>query len=203
MEWMMPYAEPSLQMMARLENQLAAQSSFNLKWNALNVYKHQPTRTTTETRIALASTIHKPKNIFIGLQNLTRTTDQTVNSMVFDHLDLEHVNVEINSIKFPDKIVETNFVTKDVMESYNRFLDGCHGKKGIDYESFQSVYPIMHVDVRKHKPELYENTAFPNIVVNLKMRNIPAADYIVWIIIYNEREEASINLEQKKMRDIR
>lgn len=202
MEWMIPFAEPSLEMMSKLETQLAGQSSFNLKWNALNVYKHQPSKNTNEARIALASTIHKPKNIFVGLQSITRTNSQTENSMVFDHLNLEHVDVEINSIKFPDKTIENNFAKKDVMESYDRFLDGCKGKKGVGYDQFCKIYPIMHIDVSKHKPELYENTTFPNIVVNIKLKSIPTAEYIAWVIIYNERE-ASLNLEQKKMRVIR
>ena len=61
------------------------------------------------------------------------------------------------------------------------------------------MYPI---DVSKHKPELYENTSFPNICVNIKFQTIPPEDYLVWIIVYNERE-ATLNLEEKKMRVIR
>jgi hypothetical protein len=56
--------------------------------------------------------------------------------------------------------------------------------------------------VSHHKPELYENAQFPNIVVNLKFRAVPTHDYLVWVIIYNQRD-ATLNLENKKMRVIR
>jgi hypothetical protein len=70
---MIPHTEPSLGTMARLETQFAKDSSFNLSWTGLNVYKNQPARN-TEVRNALSSTIHKPQKIFVALQNLNRTT---------------------------------------------------------------------------------------------------------------------------------
>jgi hypothetical protein len=73
--WMIPYAEPSLGMKARLETQLAKDSTFKLSWLAVNVYLNQPPRN-TEVRIPLSSTIHKPQRIFIGLLHLNRITSQ-------------------------------------------------------------------------------------------------------------------------------
>ena len=40
--WMMPYAKPSLSIMAKLETQLATDSPHSLSWSALNVYRNQP-----------------------------------------------------------------------------------------------------------------------------------------------------------------
>ncbi len=199
--WMVPYTEPSLGTMARLETQLAKDSSFNLTWTALNVYRNQPARN-TDVRIALSSTIHKPQKIFVALQNLNRTTSQNHSSMLFDNMNIEFCNVEINSVQFPDKELKNNFTTREVMELYDRFLQASGYKSTIDFETFRTSYPIFHIDVSHHKPELYENTQFPNIVVNLKFRAVPAHDYLVWVIIYNQRD-ATLNLENKKMRVIR
>jgi len=201
MEWVIPYVEPSLAMMAKLENQLASQNTFNFKWSAINVYKQQPTKA-KEIRIPLASTIHKPEKVIVGIQKAVRTTDVSARSMMFDKYDVESCSVEINSIKYPDRVYTNDFPGGDCHELYNQFLGMCNGNKGISFVLFYERYRMYPIDVSKHKPELYENTSFPNICVNIKFQTIPADDYIVWIIVYNERE-ATLNLEEKKMRVIR
>ena len=122
--------------------------------------------------------------------------------MLFDNMNMEGCNVEINSVQFPDKELKNNFTTREVMELYDRFLQASNYKSKIDFETFRTSYPLFHIDVSHHKPELYENTQFPNIVVNLKFRAVPAHDYLVWVIIYNQRD-GTLNLENKKMRIIR
>jgi hypothetical protein len=57
--WMMPFAEPALGTMAKLDTQLAKGSSHNLSWSALNVYRNQPPKN-LEVRLSLSSTILKP-----------------------------------------------------------------------------------------------------------------------------------------------
>ena len=117
-------------------------------------------------------------------------------------MNVESMSVEINSVLFPDKEVKNNFGNREVMEIYDRFLQACKYKTSIDFETFRVVFPLFHVDVSHHKPELYENTQFPNIVVNLKFAQAPGHDYIVWVVIFNQRE-ATLNLESKKMRVLR
>ena len=63
-------------------------------------------------------------------------------------------------------------------------------------------YSIYHIDVSKHKPELYENSSFPNLVVNARFAAAPAEDYVMWVIVLNERE-ATLNLDNKQMKLIR
>ena len=200
-EWMIPYCEPSLSTMAKLESSLASNSSFRLSWTALNVYRSQPPKN-DNIRMQLSSTIHKPQNVFVGLQNLNRSTSQEHSSMVFDHMSVEYVNVEINGIQFPDKNIVNNFNSRDIMETYERFLQASEYKSMVDFETFRSSYPLFHIDVSNHRPELYENTQFPNIVVNVKFKTAPANDYLVWVVIYNLRE-ATLNLENKRMRVIK
>ena len=39
--------------------------------------------------------------------------------------------------------------------------------------------PLFHIAVSHHKLEMYENTQFPNIGINLRFREIPVHDYPV------------------------
>lgn len=201
MEWVVPYLEPSLPMMAKLESQLASKNTFNFKWNAINVYKHQPAKA-RDIRIPLASTIHKPEKVIVGIQLVRRTTESKSRSMVFDSFNVESCFVEINSMKFPDRLIVNDFTDGNGLEQYNTFLGMCKGNKGTSYINYFERYRLFAIDVSKHKPELYENASFPNICVNLKFVTQPEDDFVVWTIVYNERE-ASLNLEEKKMRVIR
>lgn len=199
MVWHIPFVEPSLETQALLETQLSVNSSFNLNWKAINVYKNQPPKN-KDVRIALSSTIHKPKNVFIALQNLTSTTSQDKHSMEYDIGKLESVSIEVNGQKFPDRDMVCDKTTSDYHEMYEAFKN-YSGNTILDYSKFYEHYSYINIDVSKHKPELYENTSFPSIVVNLKFSDTPTQDYIVWVIVFNERE-AALNIENKKMRVI-
>lgn len=200
MIWKIPHVEPSLQMRAKLETMLAKNSSLNLKWIATNTFKFSPPRN-TEIRIPIASSIHRPTHVFIAFQNANRETDQEQSYMHFDHLNLTEVSVNIDSISFPDRAVKCDFANKHVNEAYLRFLDACeHGVTWEEsYRNFINQYPIFHIDVSRHPEELYENSRFPNIVINAKFNAAPAADYNMFVIVYNIRE-VNLNLENKKMR---
>ena len=203
MEWKVPHVEPSLEMMTKMEGLMAKDSQFKVNWDAVNVYRIQPAKT-KEIRTSLSSTIHKPTHVFIGFQNLTKYTSQKEDCMHFNDLEVEGWQMEVNSVRFPDQEENSKWKNRSgYIEMYQRFLEACKGRKSqVDYDLFREYYPILHVDVSKHKSQLFENTSFPNIVVNVKFRKEPAFDYIMWVVVYNERE-AVLNLEQKKMRVIR
>lgn len=202
MEWIIPYVEPSLSVMSKLETQLSATNEFNLQWEAINTFKEQPPRN-REVRIPLAATVHKPTKIFLALQNINRDTSSEVNSMVFDNLELEEIYAEVNSVRFPEKPMQFHFGDDDFTEVYDRFLDQCEDKGShVDFNMFKNKYPVICIDVSKHKHELFENSNFPTINLYLKFREVPAHQYIAWVIVCNERQ-ATLNIENKKMRVIR
>lgn len=200
-KWIVPFVEPSLTMMAKLETQLATQSNIKLNWPAINVFREQPVRT-QKVRLDLNATIHKPTKIIVLTQYLERTTTQDHSSMELDNLDLKECYVEVNGVKFPDNPIKTDFDNRNVQESYNNFLKcSKNGMSCINMDMFRTTYPMTCIDVSKHKPELYESTTFPNIVVNLEFDAVPANDYILWVVVYNERE-AKMSLDQRKTRVI-
>ncbi len=94
---------------------------------------------------------------------------------------------------------KNNFTSREITEIFDRFLQCSGYTTKIKFETFRTSHPISHIDVSNHKPELCENTQFPNIVINLKLREIPAHDYVVWVLMYNYRA-ATLNLESKRMR---
>ena len=205
MVWKIPQVEPSLQMQAKLEQLLSKNSEFTVSWPAMNIYKLMPPKT-TEIRVPLASTIHKPSNVFVAFQNLNRSTSQEHRTMTFEQMHLEKLSCEVNSVKFPDKDLEIDFraTNKNILEAYNRFIESCDDGKSVlmNYKNFETEMPIYHIDISKHKPELYENSNFPNLVISAKFRIAPANDYIMYVMIQNERE-ATLNFENKQMKVIR
>ena len=205
MVWKIPQVEPSLSMQAKLEQMLSKSSQYTVTWPAMNIYKLMPPKT-AEIRVPLASTIHKPTNIFVAFQNLNRSTSQEHRSMAFEQMQVEKLSCEVNSVKFPDKDLEIDFrvTSKNILEAYNRFMESCNEGKSVlmNYKMFETEMPIYHIDVSKHKPELYENSNFPNLVISAKFRAVPANDYIMYVMVQNERE-ATLNMENKQMKLIR
>ncbi len=202
MEWLVPYVEPSLSVMTKLETQMAKSNEFSLEWNAINVFKHQPQRN-REVRLSLAATVHKPTKVYLALQNINKDTESNTNSMVFDHMDLEELFVEVNSVRFPEKPLKLSYGDDDYMEIYDRFLKECDNKESlIDYENFKNNYAIVCIDVSNHKPELFDTSTFPVINLYMKFNQAPAYDYLAWVLVENERT-ATLNISDKKMRVIR
>ena len=198
-----PHVEPSLEMMVKLESLFAKSSSFTLTWPAVNTYRIQPDLNQKVVRQSISSSIHKPTDIFIACQSLANTNSQTTNDMEFIQNNIEEVFVEVNNKRFPDRPIENNAdLYSGSIEVFNRFLKSCKNETGISYIQFKSHYPIYHIDVSKHKAEIYDTSTFPDIVVNLKLKNNPTNAYLLWVIVYNERE-ATLNISDKKMRIIK
>ena len=203
MVWHIPKVEPSLTTMAKLETQLASNSSYSLSWPAISVYRIHGNKQ-SQIRESLSSHIHKPEHVFIMCQKAARTKNQSNMDMVFDDMTVKSCQVEVNGTKFPESPIEADFTaaTLDVRDIHDRFLQICKNNKStIDMNEFKNRYPIWHIDVSKHKPELYDNTNYPEIVVNMEFKTVPTEDYYLWIVIVNART-AVLNLDQKKMRVI-
>jgi hypothetical protein len=201
MRWVIPYVEPSLILSERLERQLAKNSSFQLHWEAISVH-HEVFPKHTTLRFTLASTVHRPTNLFIGLQRSDRSTSQTLNSMQFDHFNVESVSVRINGNRFPEEPQRCDFSAHDYSEVYNRFVSGC--KNNVTFvgkDLYKAVYPIYHVDVSNHPRKIYDASTFPTIAIEITFRTVPTHNPEVFVVIYNERE-ATLAIDQKKMRVI-
>jgi len=198
-EWHMPMVEPSLSMMSKLESQLAHTTKWKLKWRALTVIDHTNAHKHNKVRIPLACTVHKPTNVVVGFQTIAHQNSQSHNSLRFEHMKIGEIFVEINNVRYPDKPIKMNFGNKNATVPYKLFLDGCENKTSfLDYETYISKYPLINIDVSKHKPELYENVSFPHITIDLTFDANPTENYTTWVFIYNKRE-ATLNLENKKM----
>jgi len=201
MVWKIPQITPSLTVQAKLETLLAKQSTFTIKWKGTSVFKIQPAKT-LEIRVPLSCTIHRPTNVFVAFQKNVRSLMQRHSSMEFDHMKLVSTNVEVNGVKFPPEgDIQTNFETLHVQEAYQQFLDSCVGGNSWfeNFSHYHSQYPIVHVDISRSPEGLYDESVFPNIVVNCKFEEIPTADYYMYVIITNIKE-STLNLESKKMR---
>ena len=199
-QWVIPKLEPSLQRQAEVESTLASGTSIDMQWPGLTVYKSQPPKQ-QNVRIQLASTIHRPNKILVGLQRASRTgAYSTQSSMVFDHLNLEECNVSINSKLFPNlRPLTANFARESgAIELYNNFIHACsNSTPAIDYETFKEHYPLWYFDVSNRADEIYDTSNYPQITINLKFQRAPTNDYYAYVIIYNEKSGKLSFIEQK------
>lgn len=199
MVWQVPRVEPSGDHKLEVERAMAASTFSTMEWEAISTFKLQPPRQ-EETRVTLSNTIHKPTHIWVLMQKLDKINSQRNDAMVFDNMKMARASVEINGITYPDKPVDHDFTNRDILELYHKYLQGCSGGKSlVSLTDFASKYPLLHFDVSHHQDELYDNVAFPDIVLNMKFAIAPTEDYVIWVIIYNRRR-AQMSLADGKMK---
>ena len=71
--WVIPKITPSKEKMSEVETTMATSPKVDMTWPALNVFREQPPKQ-KEIRVQLASTIHRPERVIVGLQKVSRTT---------------------------------------------------------------------------------------------------------------------------------
>ena len=135
-------------------------------------------------------------------QNINRSTDQSHSYMQFDNMNVESVTVDVNGMQFPDKEIVCDFNKPyKITEIYQKFLEAC--EDGISYEeslrNFRTLFPVFHIDISKHQPELYDTSTFPNINIKAKFKTAPVQQLYMFVILYNIRD-VTIDIQNKQMR---
>jgi len=119
--WNMPQikmaSEYLTSMMSLIENKTQIPLSFSAR------ISEQTTLTQTlkqSWRLSVTGGVEKPSWIIIGCQT-NKSNTQEQNPAVFDHLDLKNVNVTLNSKKYPNRKLSTNFTRKNSFKLYDMF----------------------------------------------------------------------------------
>ena len=199
--WVIPKITPSLEKQAEVESTLATSPKISMSWPAVSVFREQPPKQ-REIRVQLASTVHRPQRILIGLQKISRRQNQSQTSpMEFDNMGAEECQVLANSKRFPGlREIKADFSrVGGAHELYLRFLEACQdGHCTIDYETFVTKYPLWHIDISHHADELFDTSTFPQLSIGMRFREAPVDDFFIYIIVINERE-ATLDINEKKM----
>jgi hypothetical protein len=194
LSWFVPIVTPSLTTMAKIETYLASGSINSLYWESYNVYRTD-IRDDKNVQLRITSTQHKPSHIFVVFQKTSRTENQLETNMVFDHMNLSKIQVEVGNKKVPDEAYSCDFspLKLDYSRVYSSLLSA--GYKNIDvdtgtvisYNDFAKLFPIFHFDLTSQESSIFENSTTPEITVSYTLEGTPG-NYYVFCIVVNERK---------------
>lgn len=165
----MPKIRPSIRVVSQLESKLVKGYLRDLYFEQSRIYRTQygSSQTSPSWRITTNSNEELPTHIFIAFQASARDGNQEKNNQVFDNALVKSISVFINSERYPERELETNFdVAKRnygraymmFQEAVQKYADTDSGSQ-VSIEDFASLYTIFHFDVSKHREKLRNSSA--------------------------------------------
>ena len=199
----MPKIEPKLNIKVELEKRLVSKERQQLYFEQTRVYRQQFESAKTKTTWSVGSYPNGelPRHIFVAFASTERDEDQEQNNQIFDHGNLTNLYAQINSKKYPEQTLETDFssASGNYTRAYMMFQEAMHKYSDTDsgsqisVEDFASLYPIFHIDVSKHKDELklghVEVTLGWTLSASFKKPSdtTTESNYQVYCVIQNDR----------------
>lgn len=188
-----PALVPTLAKGVELDTKFAQGMTIPIDWNRCESILSTPfTANTSAQNYRLATLAEKPTRIHIGFQLVARQNgaDQKTISQVFDNLDLEYINVKINSKQYPDEQFAPDFDTNDYVREYLEFtaknnFDLTTGNS-VPYEKWETTYPIYSIDCENIPESVFSVGSTADIVVRFKLRSSPATQYHMVAVVESE-----------------
>ena len=196
-----PKITPSLEITSKIEQKLVKGHLRDLYFEQSRIYRRQygSTDTSPSWRITTNSNEELPTHVFCCIQAAPRDGDQEQNNQVFDNGNLRSISLHVNSERFPERELETDFraTSRNYGRAYMMFQEAVQKYADVDsgsqvsVEDFASLYPIFHFDVSRHKEKLRNSPADIELKWRLGSRfEYPAgtaADYNVYALVLSER----------------
>ena len=122
-----------------------------------------------------------------------RIANQTQNPAVFDNVNLRQARVRINGEQYPKYPFQTNFGRNEYTQMYqcmDEFKKEFYGYNSliggtqISYKDFNSLFPIVVLDVRRQSEVVKHGNA--DIEVNLDFDRAVPADTHMYIIMLSD-----------------
>lgn len=204
-------AKPDGPTSLNLERMLANGTKSVKLWNALTLQKSSPFTSIGSTESDFVFNVIRgvPMRLYMVMMTIAKLNAQTENHLVFDEIDVTRLQVQLNSISFPQTQLLTDFVGTESSDSARAFhfaLQGggmIHDRSGgslIDYISFQAAHRIFVIDL------IMEDTVFDakqNFQISFNIRHAPITeDFQVWTVIESMRKltlegiSSKINVER-------
>ena len=190
-----PKLRLSLSVQTELEALLLSGAQRTLYFEQMRVYRSQfgHAETCPVWRVTSVASEQLPRHVFIAFANVARDGNQTQNNQVFDHANLARLAVLVNSQQYPEREIFTNFTaaSRNYSRAYMLFLKASEKYSNPDpgsqvpLEDFANLYPIIHVDVSKHRDKLKIGTA--DIEVRWHLSADPGWDYHVYCVVLSDR----------------
>ena len=161
--WNMPHVEMSTEYLIGLRKLIVDKVTIPMVFRARTSDSTTVTQTRDYTwRLSVTGGVEKPRWIIIAFQT-GRSDSQETNPALFDHCNLTNAYVTLNSERYPQTEITTNFAANDYAKLYDMFddfkkeyygIDSLVGGTQVSFPTFKTLFPIIVFDVRRQKEKL-------------------------------------------------
>src|SRR6266550_1207265 len=198
-----PELEPSLNVMATLENQLSLSEPTYYAWNPVQCYRSDVENTTSGTWRVVHSQ-YKVNAIYIVFSKVARDNNFKETNMVFDHNNLESIQVRVNGKIFPAEEYRCDYTANrlDYSRLYTSFLSAGYKMQDdqgtcVSAKDYALLYPIIAFDLTKQDDDPWANIQASEVEIRWRISEF-TENYYIYAVIQSERR-AEVNVVDKQI----
>ena len=188
-KWCMPHVKPSLEIYNGLTEKIGQGANVKIGFKSRKIDEKIVDSANWSWRVAVTSGNETPRFLILGFQignkneQVGVNNDKTANPSVFDHCNVDHVQVKMLGRLYPSQAEVLDFSKNDFSKAYNNaanfreLYDGTpelFSHSGINPIDFKSLYPLYVFNVSNQIPKTI--SAVVEVVFNVKFRENPAVN---------------------------
>ena len=188
-KWCMPHVKPSLEIFNSLTEKIGQGANVKIGFKSRKVDEKVVDSANWSWRVAVTSGNETPRFLILSFQtgnkavqnnNNNADNNKTVNPSIFNHCNVEHIQVKMLGRLYPSQVEVLNFPTNQYSKAYNNaakfreLFDGTpelFSHFGINPLDFKTLYPLFVFNVSNQIPKTI--SAVVEVVFNVKFRDRP------------------------------
>ena len=148
-----------------------------------------PELTRLTRRLSVRAASEKPRFIIIGFQT-DEDGDHTKNPSIFNHENLKHAYITLNSDRYPAVDYNLSFSNQQFSRVYGdaalfgvKFfgMDELITQSNITASHYKTLYPLFTFDVSKQKEKLKSSVVDSQIKANFTENVLPTQEHMHWL----------------------
>ena len=189
--WFMPHVTPADSNKMELYKIIERKEKLPVRYRMIQCDTASIPRTNSFSwRLSIKSSPEVPRFIIVGFQT-GKTNSQTENISTFNSVNVSHIYVMLNSIKYPTADYNISFLSQkfsrvygDTAELRSKFydMDELISSPNINPVDFKSLYPLFLFDVSKQSEKFKYSTTDIQIKMHFNA-NVPADTHAYAVII--------------------
>ena len=199
-KWCMPHVKPSLEIYNGLTEKIGKGENVKIGFKSRKVDEKIVDSANWSWRVAVTSGNETPRFLILGFQSGNKDIQlgvnnvKTANPSVFDHCNVEHIQVKMLGRLYPSQAEVLNFPENRYSKAYNNvakfreLFDGTpelFSHFGINPIDFKELYPLFVFDVSNQIPKTIASVV--EVVFNVKFRENPPANTTAYALTISDK----------------
>ena len=187
-KWCMPHVKPSLEIYNGLTEKIGKGENVKIGFKSRKVDEKIVDSANWSWRVAVTSGNETPRFLILGFQTGNKA-DQQENPSIFDHCNVDHIQVKMLGRLYPSQAEILNFPTNQYSKAYNNvanFRELFDGTPELfNPIDFKTLYPLFVFDVSNQIPKTISSVV--EVVFNVKFRTNPPANTTAYALTISDK----------------